>query len=234
MIYFDHLPLEKDILDALKELTINYVFQPIFYPDGKTIYAYEALMRPTNMTVTELIAEYEKQNKLHVLEVATFFGATQEFQLRGYPEILSMNSFPSEAFTIGEGKVYKDYYGDITGKNIIEILEYPYTSSKAVTLKKAAALSDNIQIAIDDFGSGINNMDIVDMYQPNIVKLDRLLISEIDQNRFKQEYVKHHITEFHRRGIKVIAEGVERVEEFDFLKKLGADFFQGYYLARPA
>ena len=234
MIYFDHLPLEKDILDALKELTINYVFQPIFYPDGKTIYAYEALMRPTNMTVTELIAEYEKQNKLHVLEVATFFGATQEFQLRGYPELLSMNSFPSEAFTIGEGKVYKDYYGDITGKNMIEILEYPYTSSKAVTLKKAAALSDNIQIAIDDFGSGINNMDIVDMYQPNIVKLDRLLISEIDQNRFKQEYVKHHITEFHRRGIKVIAEGVERVEEFDFLKKLGADFFQGYYLARPA
>ena len=225
MIYFDHLPLEKDILEALAELTINYVFQPIFYPDGKTIYAYEALMRPTNMKVTELIAEYEKQDKLHVLEVATFFGATQEFQLRGYTELLSMNSFPSEAFTIGEGRVYQDYYGDIVKNNIIEILEYPYTSSKAVTLKKAASVQDGLTIAIDDFGSGINNMDIVDMYQPHIVKLDRLLISDIDSDRFKQKFVQQHINEFHRRGIKVIAEGVERKEEFELLKTYGADFF---------
>ena len=234
MIYFDHLPLEKDILEALAELTINYIFQPIFYPDGKNIYAYEALMRPTNMSVTELIAEYEKKDKLHVLEVATFFGATQEFVLRGYTEYLSMNSFPSEAFTVGEGNVYKDYYGDILKKNIVEILEYPYTSSKAVTLKKAASLQEGLQIAIDDFGSGINNMDIVDMYQPHIVKLDRQLISEIDEDKFKQVFVKQHIAEFHRRGIKVIAEGVERKEEFDLLKKYGADFFQGFYLARPA
>lgn len=234
MIYFDHLPLEKDILEALAELTINYVFQPIFYPDGKTVYAYEALMRPTNMSVTELIADYEKKDKLHVLEVATFFGATQEFVLRGYTEYLSMNSFPSEAFTVGEGKVYSDYYGDILNHNIVEILEYPYTSSKAVTLKKAAVVKEGVQIAIDDFGSGINNMDIVDMYQPHIVKLDRQLISEIDKDKFKQAFVKQHIAEFHRRGIKVIAEGIERKEEFDLLKKYGTDFFQGFYLARPA
>ena len=75
MINFDHLPLHTDILQALRELSINYVFQPIFRPDGKTVYAWEALMRPTDMTVTDLIAEYAKKNKLHVLEVATFFGA---------------------------------------------------------------------------------------------------------------------------------------------------------------
>lgn len=77
MIYFDHLPLDKEILDALGKLSINYVFQPIFYPDGKTIYAREALMRPTQMTITELINLYTKDDNLHVLEVATFFGAMQ-------------------------------------------------------------------------------------------------------------------------------------------------------------
>ena len=234
MIYYDHLPLEKDILDALAELSINYVFQPIFYPDGKTVFAYEALMRPTAKTVMELIEEYEKADKLHVLEVATFFGAMQEYLLRGYTERISMNSFPSEAFTVTEGKVFTDFYGDINGLTIIEILEYPYTLSKAVTLKKAAASENSLQIAIDDFGSGINNMDIVDMYQPHLVKLDRMLISYIDKDRFKQEFVKQHVTEFHRRGIKVIAEGVERKEEMDYLLGLGVDFFQGYYLARPA
>ena len=39
MIYYDHLPLDEGIIKALGELSINYVFQPIFLPDGKTIYA---------------------------------------------------------------------------------------------------------------------------------------------------------------------------------------------------
>lgn len=67
MIYFNDLPLDKEIIKALDELTINYVFQPIFRADGKTIYAREALMRPTNMTVTELIEQYTKSDKLHIL-----------------------------------------------------------------------------------------------------------------------------------------------------------------------
>ena len=75
MIYYDHLPLNKEILAALRELSINYAFQPIFCADQKTIFAYEALMRPLDMNVTELIEKYREENKLHVLEVATFFGA---------------------------------------------------------------------------------------------------------------------------------------------------------------
>lgn len=72
MIYYDQLPLSEDILKALAELNIDYVFQPIFYPDGKQIYAREALMRPKDKTVTELIDEYAKMDKLHIIEVATF------------------------------------------------------------------------------------------------------------------------------------------------------------------
>ncbi|MCR5208647.1 MAG: hypothetical protein K6C99_00370 [Lachnospiraceae bacterium] len=60
MIYFEDLPLDENILKALGELSINYVFQSIFYPDGKTIFAREALMRPLNMTVMDLIEKYAK------------------------------------------------------------------------------------------------------------------------------------------------------------------------------
>ena len=73
MIYYDDLPLDEDILNALGELSINYVFQSIFQADGKTIYAREALMRPTEMDVMELIDKYTKEDKLHVLEIATIF-----------------------------------------------------------------------------------------------------------------------------------------------------------------
>ena len=119
MIYYDDLPLNSEILSALGELSINYVFQPIFEADGKTVFAREALMRPTQMTVTELIEDYTKLGLLHVLEVATFFGAMQEYQLRGYDCKISVNSFPSEAFTPEEGKVFDDYYGDCRGIGIV-------------------------------------------------------------------------------------------------------------------
>ena len=131
MIYFDDLPLDSEILKALAELSINYVFQPVFKPDGKTIFAREALMRPTEMTVTELIDKYDKEDKLHVLEIATFFGAMQEWQLRGYTEHICLNSFPSEYFTMSEAKAFDNYYGDLSGLGIIEILENPYISENA-------------------------------------------------------------------------------------------------------
>lgn len=118
MIY--HYP--KSILAALNELKIDYVFQPIFYPDGKTVYAWEALMRPHDMDVTELIAEYEKQDKLHVLEVATLFGATQAYFIRGYKEYLSVNTFPSELFSKEEVDAFISYYGGNKNAMILESL----------------------------------------------------------------------------------------------------------------
>lgn len=234
MIYYDDLPLDKDILAALGELSINYVFQAIFKADGKTIFAREALMRPTEMTVMELIEEYTKLDKLHVLEVATFFGAMQEYHLRGYTERLCMNSFPSEYFTIEEQKAFADYYGDMEGVGIIEMLEYPYISMEAVNAKIVATDRQKLWIAIDDFGVGLSDMKAVELYSPQIVKLDRTLISDIDNTPEKQQNVKSLVEEFHARDMLVVAEGVERKEEFDYLVEIGIDLFQGYYLQRPA
>ena len=136
MIYYEHLPLDKDILAVLSELEIDYVFQPIFYPDGKTIYAHEALMRPVGMTVTELIEEYTKKDKLHVLEVATFWGATQAYFLRGYKERLAVNSFPCECFTTEETETYREYFGKDKDILVIENLEYPRMDLEKSAKKK--------------------------------------------------------------------------------------------------
>ncbi len=234
MIYYEDLPLDKDIIEALGELKINYVFQPIFHRDGKTIYAREALMRPVGTTVTELIDEYTRLDKLHILEVATFWGATQEYYLRGYSEKLSINSFPCECFTESETKTFVDYYGSEKSILMIEMLEYPeFSMEKAIRKKAVAKVGDSI-IALDDFGSGHNLMDKVDVLEPSVIKLDRSLLSGIDSDISKQANCKEIIDTMHMRGIKVVAEGVETKEEFDYLYELGADYFQGYYLARPA
>ena len=233
MIYYNDLPLDDEILKALGELNIDYVFQPIFEADGKTIFAREALMRPAEKTVTELIEEYTKLGKLHILEVATFFGAMQAYQLRGYECRISLNSFPSEHFTISEQRAFAEYFGKMDGLMIIEILEYPYISEEAVEVKKEVSERRSLWIAIDDFGTGINNMDVVEMYDTRIVKLNCHMINGIDHEPEKQENVKKLIREFHSRKMMILAEGVEEKEEFDCLVDLGIDLFQGYYLARP-
>lgn len=235
MICFDHLPLDTDILKALRELTINYVFQPIFHPDGKTVFAWEAFMRPEGTTITDLIAEYAKADKLHVLEVATFFGAMQAFFQRGYEQKVAINSFPCDCMKPEEADVFLDYFGEkIRGRMIIETLEYPYFSSEHWEEKNRSVRHMDNMLAADDFGTGINDLELVDHMSPHIVKLDRELITGIDHIKEKQENVKDLVQLFHSKGMLVVAEGIEEKEEFECLLDLGVDLFQGYYLARPA
>ncbi|MCR5596103.1 MAG: EAL domain-containing protein [Lachnospiraceae bacterium] len=233
MIYFDSLPLSEDIKKALMELKIDYVFQSIFYPDGKTVYAREALMRPYDMTVTELIKIYEKMDKLHVLEVATFFGATQKYFLRSYKELLSINSFPCEIFTKDEVETYIDYYGTDKRAMIIECLEYPEFSEEMSLVKRKYADINNNLIAIDDYGTGFNDIHIVELVNPDIVKIDRTLLSGIDTDKYKQANCSAIIETMHAKNLQVVAEGIETEAEFEYMKSIGADLFQGYYLGMP-
>ncbi len=136
MIAYEKLPLDNEVKAALEGLEIEYVFQPIFYKDCVRIYAYEALMRPKKMTVGQLIDEFARDEKLHILEVATFFGATQAYIERGYQEYLCINSFPSESFTENEAEAFDTYFGNQKGKRIIEILEYPKVSLREWVRKK--------------------------------------------------------------------------------------------------
>ena len=192
-------------------------------------------MRPAEMTVTDLIADYTKKDKLHVLEVATFFGAMQAYFLRGYEERVAINSFPSDCMKQEEADVFLNHFGErIRGRMIIENLEYPYFSPEHWKEKKRSVkFMDNL-LAADDFGTGLNNMELMEFMSPDIVKLDREVISGIDHIIEKQENVKKLIEHFHSKNILVVAEGIEEKEEFEYLQGLGVDLYQGYYLARPA
>lgn len=217
MVYYNQLPLSNDILQALTELKLEYVFQPIFEADGKTIYAREALMRPTGKNVTELIQEYTEEGKLHILEVATFFGAMQAYILRGYEERISINSFPSECFSEEEEKAFDDYFGDYSGRGIIEILEYPHFSLTKWQKKKESLKRKKLAASLDDYGSGINDMNKVQFLNPEIVKIDRTLISNINADVDKQRNFSRLVNELHDMDKIVVAEGVETKEEFDCL-----------------
>lgn len=234
MLCFDNLNIDNKIKSILQKYQVDFVFQPI-YSRIELLVGYEALMRPKDKLILDFIDEMKEDGKLHDLKVLTFFGATHAYQKRGYDTLLSVNSFPTELLTEEELVEYTNCFRMPREKVVVEILEYG--DGKSWTWKsKSQQISNNkgVEVALDDFGTGLNDMVAVEFYDPQMIKLDRSLISDIDKDAEKQKNVKALTDKMHEKMIAVLAEGVETKEEYDYLRSIGIDFYQGYYLGRPA
>ncbi|NBQ54079.1 MAG: EAL domain-containing protein [Proteobacteria bacterium] len=90
-----------------------------------------------------------------------------------------------------------------------------------------------LKIAADDFGKGFSGLDRIVKMRPDIVKFDRSLIDGIDRDPARQAFLKSMLAAAKLVGAKVLAEGVERVEEAKFCQDNGVDLVQGYLFHRP-
>jgi EAL domain-containing protein (putative c-di-GMP-specific phosphodiesterase class I)/GGDEF domain-containing protein len=89
------------------------------------------------------------------------------------------------------------------------------------------------RFAVDDAGSGYAGLGSIANLAPDYIKLDISLISNIDTNFLKQNLVETMVTFAESHGATVIAEGVERREEFETVKELGVHLTQGFLFHRP-
>ena len=118
---------------------------------------------------------------------------------------------------------------------IIEVTEDQIVRDIALANEVTAQLrGSGISIAIDDFGAGYSGLSLLTEFQPRIVKLDMLLIRDIDRNPVRLAIVRGVLSMCRELGILVIAEGVESVAEYRVLEGLGVALFQGFLFARPA
>jgi len=89
-------------------------------------------------------------------------------------------------------------------------------------------------IALDDLGEGYAGLRLWSQIRPDFVKLDRHFVTGIERDHVKQRFVRAFLDVAHSMGARIIAEGVEREEELDCLDELGADYYQGWFFARPS
>lgn len=87
--------------------------------------------------------------------------------------------------------------------------------------------------AIDDFGSGYSGLNLLATFQPKVLKLDMALTRSIDSDPVREAIVAGIALVADRLGIKIVAEGVETMEERIALQALGVSLMQGYLFARP-
>jgi EAL domain-containing protein (putative c-di-GMP-specific phosphodiesterase class I) len=89
------------------------------------------------------------------------------------------------------------------------------------------------RFAVDDAGSGYAGLGSIANLEPNFIKLDISLINSIDTNFIKQNLVETMVGFANEQGAMVIAEGIERAEELETVKRLGVPLVQGFFLHRP-
>ena len=90
-----------------------------------------------------------------------------------------------------------------------------------------------IGIAIDDFGTGYSSLRYLQKFPLNMLKIDREFVKDILSNEANHTIVQAVISLAHNLGLAVLAEGVETVEQQDFLKKKGCEQAQGFLYGRP-
>lgn len=94
--------------------------------------------------------------------------------------------------------------------------------------------SNGISVALDDVGSGYSKPELIDHLQPDYVKIDRSLIDHCDISTEKQQKIIHILQRSQNHGSTVLAEGIERREEYDFCRSIGIELAQGYLFGKPA
>ncbi|PZT56726.1 EAL domain-containing protein [Paenibacillus silvae] len=94
--------------------------------------------------------------------------------------------------------------------------------------------SNGMSVALDDVGAGYSTIDLMSRLEPDFVKIDRSLIDHCDQDRAKQQKILNIVQVSSQFGGRVLAEGIERIEEFDFCRSVGIELAQGYYFGKPA
>lgn len=89
------------------------------------------------------------------------------------------------------------------------------------------------RFAVDDAGSGYAGLGSIANLAPDYIKLDISLISNIDSNFLKQNLVETMVDFAETHGAQVVAEGVERREEYETIREIGVHLSQGFYFHRP-
>ena len=94
-------------------------------------------------------------------------------------------------------------------------------------------ISYGLRIALDDFGTGYSSLAMLQNLPVQYVKLDREFINNLDECDDTHSIVKAVVKLCEVLSLEVIAEGVENEEQYQTLKDIGCDYFQGFHFNKP-
>lgn len=227
---------------VIQQRNLKVHFQPIVHIQTRQIYGYEGLIRgPVNTVLhspTRLFEAATRAGRLADLDLLCRQAVIKRFAQLALPGRLFINVDPyslvHEHFREGQTMEFIEQAGLNPSQLIIELTEtHPVED---VQLRKQAMVhyrQMGFRVALDDLGAGYSGLKLWSEIRPDIVKIDRHFIQGVDQDRTKQQFVSTILKTATALGCRVITEGVETVNEYATLRKIGVEMMQGYYFSRP-
>jgi diguanylate cyclase (GGDEF)-like protein len=237
--------LEQALRQAVEAGELLLMFQPEVTLGACEVTALEALLRWRKSdgriaTATEFIHIAEKSGLIHELTGWVLRSATSTvaaWRAAGWRDArVAINVSPPQFFE-------SDFVSHIertleSARLPASALELELTETVlqtgAATIEALRRLRElGVSIALDDFGIGYSSLTSLEQLPINRVKLDRMLIEGVDSNPRSATIVRSIVTLCHGLGLQVVAEGVERPAQLEFLTHCGPLAVQGYLLAHP-
>ena len=230
----DRAGLEARFSSAVDKLWV--AAQPIVSWSGRSIFAYETLLRTDEPTLRSPLDFFDAAERLgKAAELGRIIRRHVAVLLAGTRPAghLFVNLHPAD---LEDPELYADD-GALTpyaSQVVLEITERAALdrihelSSRVTRLRKLG-----YRIAIDDLGAGYAGLTSFAQLEPEVVKVDMSLVRGIDSSPVKQKLVRSIIALCTELGIQLVAEGIETPAERDALVALGGDLCQGYLFAKP-
>jgi len=239
------IEIESEISRGIREKQFFMVYQPKISPDGSTVVGFEALLRWNSqkgiLTPDKFIQIAEESGLVYDLNRLVLDIVCKDIKF------IKENAFKNVSVAINlSGKEFAMYNmigvlnnylkkHNVAPEDIeIEVTERVILNNLELSKQVFDSLyKKGIKISIDDFGTGYSSLELLLQLPIYALKIDKKFVDKIDL--FGNEYiiVKSIINMAREMKLKTIAEGVERKEQYEILKELGCDQFQGYYFSKP-
>ncbi|MCS7203563.1 MAG: EAL domain-containing protein [Thermodesulfovibrio sp.] len=223
---------ERNIPEIYSEL--NVYFQPIFNLNSGKIYGYEALIGHKNINIRNLFEIAKDERSLFLLDFICRRNAIKkaaEYKIKDY---LFINIYPEALISPHYEQNLTDSFNFPKGKIILEIPESTIFEDYNTLVKIFYYKKLGYKIAIDDFGLGFSGLKLLKLLKPDIVKIDRQLISNLEFNSMCRNFIDFIVSISHEENILVLAEGIETLYQLETVVSCRVDLIQGCYLAVPS
>ena len=226
--------LEPAVFDVVAKVADPSVaLQPIYHVEGGTIIGYEALARfgGRGDTADTFRAASERGFGVDIEIVALTAALRRLDELpRGIPLGVNLS-----AAALSDARVRQLLAGVDTGRLVIELTQQSEVNNVAELRSSCRSLQDaGAILCIDGAGRGFFEHERIVELEPEIIKIDRSLVSGCDADDDLRQQVHGLVSLSRRIGALSVGMGVERPEELATLSKLGVDAVQGHLLGKPS
>lgn len=247
--YHEHIPIIKEyennihmvniIKEAIKRQDVIPYFQPIYSHAHSKITKYEALMRINHKGVIVPPLDF-----LDIAKKSNTYKQLSEHMVMKVISFLKKNNDKSIAINFSVNDIMNKRFCSwllalIAESQLAHRITFEITEQEGIqnfdVIKDfiAEAKKIGIKIAIDDFGSGYSNFEHLIHLDVNYLKIDGSLIRNIDTDKNAQLIVQTIVNFAKSLHIETIAEYVSSEEIFNYVRNLGIDYSQGYYIGHP-